>query len=46
MVEEKIIVNGKEVSKEEFEKIREQETQKQIRLVEVGKNEYKTRLLD
>ncbi len=46
MAEEKIIVNGKEVSKEEFEKIREQETQKQIRLIEVGKNEYKTRLLD
>ncbi len=42
---EKIIVNGKEVSKEELDKIREQENLNQIRLIELGKNEYRTRLL-
>lgn len=46
MSEEKIIVNGKEVSEEEFQKLKEQENSKQIRIVEVGKNQYKTRLFD
>jgi hypothetical protein len=47
MEEEKIILNGKEVTLQEFEEEKKRiESGKGIKLVEVTKNEYKTRLLD
>jgi len=47
MEEEKIILNGKEVTLQEFEEEKKRiESGKGIKLVEVTKNEYRTRLLD
>lgn len=47
MEEEKIILNGKEITLQEFEEEKKRiESGKGIKLVEVTKNEYKTRLLD
>ncbi len=45
-MEEVIILNGKEISKKEFEeKKKEIEEEKGVQLVEVQKNVYKTRIL-
>lgn len=47
MEEEKIIFNGKEITLQEFEEEKKKlETSKGIKLIEVTKNEYKTRLFD
>lgn len=44
---EKVILNGKEITKEEFEKQKEAiSTQKGAKLVEVSKGNYKIRLQD
>jgi hypothetical protein len=46
-MENKIIFNGKELTEEEFEEEKKKLTEKKgVKLVEVTKNEYKTRLLD
>lgn len=46
-IEEKIILNGKEVSKEEFEqKKRELKEQKGVEITQINTTEYKTRLKD
>jgi len=45
-MDEKIILNGKEMTLEEFEKEKKALSEKHIKLVEVSKGEYKTRLED
>jgi len=44
--EKKIIVNGKSFTETEFAEEKKKLTEKKIKLVEVGNNEYKTRLED
>ena len=46
MTEEKIILNGKEFTKEQFEAEKKSLTEKKIQIVEVSKNNYATRMLD
>ena len=45
-MEDKIILNGKEMTKEEFEIEKKKLEEKKIKIVECGPNTYKTRLLD
>jgi hypothetical protein len=45
MKDENVILNGKEITEEDLEKKKEEiEKEKDIKLVEVSKNEYKTRI--
>lgn len=44
--EEKIILNGKELTQAEFENEKKTLTEKKIQLVEVSKNNFATRMLD
>jgi hypothetical protein len=41
-----IILNGKEISEEEFVEEKKRLTEKKINLVSVGENQWKTRLID
>lgn len=45
-IQEKYIINGKELTLEEFNQEKNKLLEKKIKLVEVSKNEYKTRLED
>lgn len=44
--DDKVILNGKEMTKAEFETERQKLTEKKIQLVEVSPNTYKTRMYD
>lgn len=46
MEDSKIILNGKEMSKEEFEQEKKKLTEKKVKIVEVSPNNYKTKLED
>lgn len=46
-MENSIILNGQEITKEELEKLKEDlKRDKTRKLLEIGKNKYKIRLLD
>jgi len=45
-IEEKVTLNGKEMTKEEFESERKSLTEKKIQIVETSKNTFVTRMLD
>jgi hypothetical protein len=45
-VNENVILNGKSMSAEDFEKEKKSLTEKKIQLVEIGNNNYTTRMLD
>lgn len=42
----KIILNGKELTKEQFEEEKKKFTESKVQLVEISANVYKTRLQD
>ena len=44
--EAKVILNGKEISIEEFEKEKQKLTEKKMQIVEVSPNNYRTRMFD
>lgn len=43
---EKITLNGKELTKEQFENEKKSLIEKKVQIVEVSKNTYATRMLD
>lgn len=45
-IKENVILNGKTMSVEDFEKEKQSLTEKKIQIVEVSKNTYATRMLD
>lgn len=46
MEDDKIVFNGKEISKEQFEQEKRKLEEKKMKLVEISPNNYKTRLED
>lgn len=44
--EVKVVLNGKEISIEEFEKEKQKLTEKKMQIVEVSPNNYRTRMFD